>query len=52
MCGVMTGRYLKQVQSADEECNTQATLERLLGPKIHLAMLLNKLLVLESTVYD
>ena len=50
MCG---GRYLTQVQNAqDDDANTQAVLEQILGDQMHLAHSINKLLSLESAVYQ
>jgi hypothetical protein len=49
-CG---GRYLTQVQNAqDDDANTQAALEQILGDQMHLAHSINKLLSLESAVYQ
>ena len=50
MCG---SRYLTQVQNAqDEDTNTQAVLEQILGDQMHLAHSINKLMSLESAVYQ
>lgn len=50
MCG---SRYLTQVQNAqDDDTNTQAVLEQILGDQMHLAHSINKLLSLESAVYQ
>ena len=50
MCG---GRYLTQVQNAqDDDANTQAVLEQILGDQMHLAHSINKLLSYESAVYQ
>ncbi|DBA72156.1 TPA: hypothetical protein ACH3X2_010875 [Trebouxia sp. C0005] len=46
-------RYLTQVQNAqDDDTNTQAVLEQILGDQMHLAHSINKLLSLESAVYQ
>ena len=46
-------RYLTQVQKAqDDDTNTQATLELILGDQMHLAHSINKLLSLENAVYQ
>lgn len=45
-------RYLAQIQDMqDEDINTQAMLEGILGEHIHLAHSINKLLLLENAVY-
>ena len=50
MCG---SRYLTQVQNAqDDDANTQAVLEQILGNQMHLAHNINKLMSLESAVYE
>jgi DNA-binding transcriptional regulator YbjK len=50
MCG---SRYLTQVQNAqDDDANTQAVLEQILGNQMHLAHNINKLMSLESAVYQ
>ncbi|KAL0047743.1 hypothetical protein WJX82_010830 [Trebouxia sp. C0006] len=46
-------RYLTQVQNAqDDDANTQAVLEQILGNQMHLAHNINKLMSLESAVYQ
>ena len=46
-------RYLTQVQTAQEDdSNTQAALEQILGDQMHLAHSINKLLLLENAVYQ
>lgn len=46
-------RYLTQVQNAqDDDPNTQATLEQILGDQMHLAHSINKLLLWENAVYQ
>ena len=46
-------RYLTKVQTAqDEDVNTQAALEQILGQHIYLAHGINKLLLLENAVYQ
>lgn len=46
-------RYLTKVQNAqDDEVNTQAALEQILGQHMHLAHGIHKLLLLEDAVYQ
>lgn len=46
-------RYLTNVQTAqDDDTNTQAVLEQILGNQMHLAHGINKLLLLENAVYQ
>ncbi|KAK9815766.1 hypothetical protein WJX72_009157 [[Myrmecia] bisecta] len=43
-------RYLKSIQAAEGEHSTQETLEIILGPQMHLARHINRLLLMEDAV--